>query len=47
MVSLQPEEIQLLKSEGKVNIEAKAGVKLEIPNGAVVANKVINGPQDI
>ncbi|KAJ9704005.1 hypothetical protein PVL29_005336 [Vitis rotundifolia] len=33
--------------KGKVTIEAKAGAKLEIPDGAVLANKVINGPQDI
>ncbi|CAI9763503.1 unnamed protein product [Fraxinus pennsylvanica] len=33
--------------KGKVIIAAKPGVKLEIPNGAVIANKEINGPQDI
>lgn len=33
--------------KGKVSIAAKAGVKLEIPDGAVIANKEINGPEDI
>ncbi|PIN06601.1 UDP-glucose pyrophosphorylase [Handroanthus impetiginosus] len=33
--------------KGKVTIAAKSGVKLEIPDGAVVANKEINGPEDI
>nr|AAL99192.1 UTP:alpha-D-glucose-1-phosphate uridylyltransferase [Solanum tuberosum] len=33
--------------EGKVTIAAKSGVKLEIPDGAVIANKDINGPEDI
>ncbi|CAI9777679.1 unnamed protein product [Fraxinus pennsylvanica] len=33
--------------KGKVTIAAKPGVKLEIPDGAVIANKEINGPEDI
>ncbi|KAF9625331.1 hypothetical protein IFM89_021701 [Coptis chinensis] len=33
--------------KGNVSITAKAGVKLEIPGGVVLANKVINGPEDI
>lgn len=33
--------------KGNVSITAKAGVKLEIPDGAVLENKVINGPDDI
>lgn len=33
--------------KGKVTIAAKAGAKLEIPDGAVVADKDINGPEDI
>ncbi|THG01692.1 hypothetical protein TEA_023710 [Camellia sinensis var. sinensis] len=33
--------------KGKVVIAAKTGVKLEIPNGAVIENKEINGPEDI
>lgn len=33
--------------KGNVSITAKAGVKLEIPDGAVLENKVINGPEDI
>ncbi|CAN4105990.1 unnamed protein product [Withania somnifera] len=33
--------------KGKVTINAKSGVKLEIPNGAVIANKDVNGPEDI
>ncbi|XP_028126593.1 UTP--glucose-1-phosphate uridylyltransferase [Camellia sinensis] len=33
--------------KGKVVIAAKSGVKLEIPDGAVIANKEINGPKDI
>ncbi|KAL7192716.1 hypothetical protein ACSBR2_024518 [Camellia fascicularis] len=33
--------------KGKVVIAAKPGVKLEIPNGAVIENKEINGPEDI
>ena len=33
--------------KGKVSIVAKSGVKLEIPNGAVIANKEINGPEDL
>ncbi|KAG5574489.1 hypothetical protein H5410_054623 [Solanum commersonii] len=33
--------------KGKVTIAAKSGVKLEIPDGAVIANKDINGPEDI
>ncbi|XAR58113.1 UTP--glucose-1-phosphate uridylyltransferase [Bertholletia excelsa] len=33
--------------KGKVVIAAKAGVKLEIPDGAVIENKEINGPEDI
>ncbi|WRX20789.1 UDPGP family - like 2 [Theobroma cacao] len=33
--------------EGKVSIAAKPGVKLEIPDGAVIENKEINGPEDI
>ncbi|KAE8660817.1 UTP--glucose-1-phosphate uridylyltransferase [Hibiscus syriacus] len=33
--------------KGKVKIAAKEGVKLEIPDGAVLANKEINGPEDL
>ncbi|KAJ6369463.1 hypothetical protein OIU76_027816 [Salix suchowensis] len=33
--------------KGKVSIAAKSGVKLEIPDGAVLQNKEINGPEDI
>lgn len=33
--------------KGKVTIAAKSGVKLEIPDGAVIADKDINGPEDI
>ncbi|XP_073011789.1 UTP--glucose-1-phosphate uridylyltransferase [Typha latifolia] len=33
--------------KGKVSITAKSGVKLEIPDGAVLENKEINGPEDI
>ncbi len=33
--------------KGKVVIAAKPGVKLEIPNGAVIENKEINGLEDI
>ena len=33
--------------KGKVVIAAKPGVKLEIPDGAVIENKEINGPEDI
>ncbi|KZV41737.1 UTP--glucose-1-phosphate uridylyltransferase [Dorcoceras hygrometricum] len=33
--------------KGKVTISAKPGLKLEIPDGAVIANKEINGPEDI
>ncbi|KAL8550087.1 hypothetical protein ACS0TY_008788 [Phlomoides rotata] len=33
--------------KGKVTIAAKAGAKLEIPDGAVIAGKEINGPEDI
>ncbi|GFS35279.1 UDP-glucose pyrophosphorylase 2 [Actinidia rufa] len=33
--------------KGKVVIAAKPGEKLEIPNGAVIENKEINGPKDI
>ncbi|KAK8569257.1 hypothetical protein V6N12_007787 [Hibiscus sabdariffa] len=33
--------------KGKVTIAAKPGVKLEIPDGAVIENKGINGPEDI
>ncbi|KAI3462224.1 hypothetical protein Pfo_018887 [Paulownia fortunei] len=33
--------------KGKVTIAAKPGLKLEIPDGAVIANKEINGPEDI
>ncbi|KHF98696.1 UTP--glucose-1-phosphate uridylyltransferase [Gossypium arboreum] len=33
--------------KGKVSIAAKPGVKLEIPDGAVIENKEINGPEDI
>lgn len=33
--------------KGNVSITAKPGVKLEIPDGAVLENKVINGPEDI
>ncbi|KAJ8492943.1 hypothetical protein OPV22_014664 [Ensete ventricosum] len=33
--------------KGNVSITAKSGVKLEIPDRAVLENKVINGPEDI
>nr|CAB3448586.1 unnamed protein product [Digitaria exilis] len=33
--------------KGKVTIAAKSGVKLEIPDGAVIENKDINGPEDL
>lgn len=33
--------------KGKVTISAKTGLKLEIPDGAVITNKEINGPEDI
>ncbi|KAG6743361.1 hypothetical protein POTOM_054315 [Populus tomentosa] len=33
--------------KGKVSIVAKSGVKLEIPDGAVLQNKEINGPEDL
>uniref|UniRef100_R7W4S6 UTP--glucose-1-phosphate uridylyltransferase n=1 Tax=Aegilops tauschii TaxID=37682 RepID=R7W4S6_AEGTA len=33
--------------KGNVTIAAKAGVKLEIPDGAVLENKDINGPEDL
>ncbi|WMV53064.1 hypothetical protein MTR67_046449 [Solanum verrucosum] len=33
--------------KGEVTVAAKSGVKLEIPDGAVIANKDINGPEDI
>lgn len=33
--------------KGKVSIVAKSGVKVEIPDGAVIANKEINGPEDL
>ncbi|PSS36627.1 UTP--glucose-1-phosphate uridylyltransferase [Actinidia chinensis var. chinensis] len=33
--------------KGKVVIAAKPGVKLAIPDGAVIENKEINGPEDI
>lgn len=33
--------------KGKVTIAAKSGVKLEIPDGVVLENKEINGPEDL
>ncbi|XP_003600631.2 UTP--glucose-1-phosphate uridylyltransferase [Medicago truncatula] len=33
--------------KGKVSIVAKPGVKLEIPDGTVLANKEISGPEDL
>ncbi|TKY56659.1 UTP--glucose-1-phosphate uridylyltransferase [Spatholobus suberectus] len=33
--------------KGKVSIVAKTGVKLEVPDGTVIANKEINGPEDL
>ncbi|XP_044507021.1 UTP--glucose-1-phosphate uridylyltransferase 1-like [Mangifera indica] len=33
--------------KGKVTVAAKPGVKLEIPDGAVLENKQINGPEDL
>ncbi|KAG4387406.1 hypothetical protein AAZX31_11G216500 [Glycine max] len=33
--------------KGKASILAKPGVKLEIPDGAVIADKEINGPEDL
>ncbi|XP_042414148.1 UTP--glucose-1-phosphate uridylyltransferase-like [Zingiber officinale] len=33
--------------KGNVAIAAKSGVKLQIPDGAVLENKVINGPEDL
>lgn len=32
--------LHLLTFQGKVTVAAKSGVKLEIPDGAVIANKV-------
>ncbi|CDY21212.1 BnaA01g34430D [Brassica napus] len=33
--------------KGKVTVTEKSGVKLEIPDGAMVENKDINGPEDL
>ncbi|XP_066397682.1 UTP--glucose-1-phosphate uridylyltransferase-like isoform X1 [Miscanthus floridulus] len=33
--------------KGKVTITAKSGAKLEIPDGAVLENKDVNGPEDL
>ncbi|KAJ8752167.1 hypothetical protein K2173_003775 [Erythroxylum novogranatense] len=33
--------------KGKVSIVAKLGAKVEIPDGAVIQNKEINGPEDL
>ncbi|KAI5648185.1 hypothetical protein M9H77_34190 [Catharanthus roseus] len=33
--------------KGKVTVTAKSGAKIEIPDGVVIANKDINGPEDI
>ncbi|XP_042418849.1 UTP--glucose-1-phosphate uridylyltransferase-like [Zingiber officinale] len=33
--------------KGNVAIAAKSGVKLQIPDGALLENKVINGPEDL
>ena len=33
--------------KGKVTITARSGVKLEIPDKAVLENKDINGPEDL
>ncbi|KAJ8444172.1 hypothetical protein Cgig2_030992 [Carnegiea gigantea] len=33
--------------KGKVTVDAKPGLKLEIPDGAVIENKEINGPEDL
>lgn len=33
--------------KGKVVIAAKSGIKVEIPDGAVLENKEVNGPEDI
>ncbi|CAL5072927.1 unnamed protein product [Urochloa decumbens] len=33
--------------KGKVTITAKSGVKLEIPDGAVLEDKDVNGPEDL
>lgn len=33
--------------KGQVTITAKPGVKLEIPDGTVIENKDINGPDDL
>ncbi|KAG4923473.1 hypothetical protein JHK87_049013 [Glycine soja] len=42
-------ELDSLKvaGNGKVSILAKPGVKQEIPDGAVITNKEINGPEDL
>ncbi|RZB50651.1 UTP--glucose-1-phosphate uridylyltransferase [Glycine soja] len=42
-------ELDSLKvaGDGKVSILAKPGVKQEIPDGAVITNKEINGPEDL
>ncbi|XP_042500170.1 UTP--glucose-1-phosphate uridylyltransferase-like [Macadamia integrifolia] len=36
-----------IKLKGNVTVAAKPGVKLEIPDGVVLENKVINDPKDI
>ncbi|CDY43138.1 BnaA05g32480D [Brassica napus] len=33
--------------KGKVTVTAKSGTKIEIPDGAVIENKDINGPEDL
>ncbi|KAJ8442212.1 hypothetical protein Cgig2_005152 [Carnegiea gigantea] len=33
--------------KGTLTVNAKSGVKLEIPDGAVIENKEINGPEDL
>ncbi|MFX6575096.1 UTP--glucose-1-phosphate uridylyltransferase, partial [Acinetobacter baumannii] len=33
--------------KGNVTIAARSGEKLEIPDGAVIADKVVHGPEDI
>uniref|UniRef100_A0A2P2M0J3 UTP--glucose-1-phosphate uridylyltransferase n=3 Tax=Rhizophora mucronata TaxID=61149 RepID=A0A2P2M0J3_RHIMU len=33
--------------KGKVNIVAKSGAKLEVPDGVTIENKEINGPEDL
>ncbi|KAI9396072.1 hypothetical protein POPTR_004G074602v4 [Populus trichocarpa] len=40
-------DLIVIQIEGKVSIVVKSGVKLEIPEGVVLENKEINGPEDL